>query len=73
MLRPGGRKDANPLDMSQTPTEVRSVAVSINGLFSRVAKALERERVLDRFYRGQSGVVAPGCGLGLSIVQRIAD
>jgi two-component system sensor histidine kinase QseC len=33
----------------------------------------ERERVLDRFYRGQSGVVATGCGLGLSIVQRIAD
>lgn len=34
---------------------------------------IERERVLDRFYRGQSGAVATGCGLGLSIVQRIVD
>ena len=32
----------------------------------------ERERVFDRFYRGESNR-APGSGLGLSIVKRIAD
>ena len=32
----------------------------------------ERERVFDRFYRG-GGNRAPGSGLGLSIVKRIAD
>jgi two-component system OmpR family sensor kinase len=32
----------------------------------------ERERVFDRFYRGQSAGGA-GSGLGLSIVRRIAD
>ena len=32
----------------------------------------ERERVLDRFYRGASAS-EPGSGLGLSIVKRIAD
>lgn len=32
----------------------------------------ERERVFDRFYRGATAA-APGSGLGLSIVQRIAD
>jgi two-component system OmpR family sensor kinase len=32
----------------------------------------ERERVFDRFYRGNAGG-APGSGLGLSIVRRIAD
>jgi len=32
----------------------------------------ERERVFDRFYRGE-GNRAPGSGLGLSIVKRIAD
>ena len=31
----------------------------------------DRERVFDRFYR-ISGTLAPGCGLGLSIVKRIA-
>ena len=34
--------------------------------------AEERERVFDRFYRGE-GNRAPGSGLGLSIVKRIAD
>lgn len=32
----------------------------------------ERDRVFDRFYRGL-GHDQPGCGLGLSIVQRIAE
>lgn len=34
--------------------------------------AAERERVFDRFYRGTTAD-APGSGLGLSIVKRIAD
>jgi two-component system sensor histidine kinase QseC len=34
----------------------------------------ERERVFDRFYRtGNSGSKAAGCGLGLTIVQHVAD
>lgn len=32
----------------------------------------ERDKVFKRFYR-QSGATGPGCGLGLSIVQRIAE
>jgi signal transduction histidine kinase len=32
----------------------------------------ERSRVFERFYR-QVGTLAPGSGLGLSIVKRIAD
>jgi len=34
--------------------------------------AAEREKVLERFYRGQD-VTQPGSGLGLSITQRIAE
>lgn len=33
----------------------------------------ERQRVFDRFYRGESGSAAPGSGLGLAIVQAIAQ
>jgi signal transduction histidine kinase len=37
--------------------------------------ASERERVFDRFYRGEpaSGFNPPGSGLGLAIVRRIAE
>jgi signal transduction histidine kinase len=37
--------------------------------------AADRERVFDRFYRGEpaSGSNPPGSGLGLAIVQRIAE
>ena len=33
----------------------------------------QRERVLERFYRVGTEGAAPGCGLGLSIVKRIAE
>lgn len=33
----------------------------------------QRGRVLERFYRVGTGTAAPGCGLGLSIVKRIAE
>jgi two-component system, OmpR family, sensor histidine kinase QseC len=33
----------------------------------------ERSQVLERFYRGAMEGQAPGCGLGLSIVKRIAE
>jgi two-component system OmpR family sensor kinase len=35
--------------------------------------AAERQRVFDRFYRGDAGTDMPGSGLGLAIVQRIAQ
>jgi two-component system sensor histidine kinase QseC len=37
-------------------------------------EASERQKVFDRFYRtGHSGSKATGCGLGLTIVQHVAD
>jgi two-component system, OmpR family, sensor kinase len=33
----------------------------------------ERERVFERFYRGEAGADAPGTGLGLSVVEALAE
>ena len=33
----------------------------------------ERERVFERFFRGEAGGGAPGTGLGLPVVEALAD
>jgi two-component system, OmpR family, sensor kinase len=61
---PGGRVDVSVAD---GPEAVLSVADTGPGI-----PPAERERVFDRFYRGE-GNTESGSGLGLSIVKRIAD
>lgn len=62
---PGGRIDVGVVDDGSAA--VLTVADTGRGI-----PPDERERVFDRFYRG-GGNRAPGSGLGLSIVKRIAD
>jgi two-component system OmpR family sensor kinase len=75
---------ANLVDnaLRYTPAEGRvdvGVGRSTDGAWLEVTDtgpgipAAERQRVFDRFYRGDTGTEAPGSGLGLAIVQRIAQ
>ena len=63
---PGGRVD---VAVGSDPDGSAVLSVRDNG--PGIASA-ERERVFDRFYRGQSSGV-PGSGLGLAIVKSVAD
>ena len=62
----GGRVDVS-VERADDGAAVLSVADTGPGI-----PADERERVFDRFYRGESAG-ATGSGLGLSIVKRVAD
>jgi len=62
----GGRVDV-AVDRGEDGGAVLTVADNGPGI-----PADERERVFDRFYRGE-GTIATGSGLGLSIVKRVAD
>lgn len=65
---PGGRVDVR-LHRQDAARGVLEIADSGAGI-----PEAERARVFDRFYRGEQGARrAPGSGLGLSIVRRIAE
>lgn len=52
--------------------EQQRIVLTVTDSGPGVAEA-ERSRVLERFYRGEMEGREPGCGLGLSIVKRIAE